>query len=68
MPYQRTFEFAGSTEKVVLRIEEGGAGKFRIIVSVPGRPHCGDVTIAIPSEQADLITHAIGKAADASGE
>jgi hypothetical protein len=66
MAYERAFEFSSPAGKVTLRIQEGGAGRFRMVISVPNQS--GEVVLSIPSEQADLITHAIGKAADASGE
>jgi hypothetical protein len=66
MAYERAFEFSGPSGKVTLRIQEGGAGRFRIVVSVANKSD--EVVMSIPSEQADLITHAIGTAADASGE
>ena len=66
MAYERVFEFSTARGTVTLRIQEGGAGRFRMVISSPGSLE--DVVISIPSEQADLITNAIGKAADASGE
>jgi hypothetical protein len=67
MRYERTFQFPGAAGTVLLRIEEGGAGCFRMVVSTPERQD-GEVTISIPTEQADLLANAIGHAADASGE
>lgn len=66
MAYERAFEFSSPGGTVTLRIQEGGAGRFRMVISHPGRSE--DVVVSIPSEQADLITYAIGQAADASGE
>lgn len=53
---------------MTLRVEQGGAGRFRLSLTLPAVPASNEVSVSIPSELADLITNAIGKAADASGE
>ncbi|HZQ22983.1 MAG TPA: hypothetical protein VFA89_09300 [Terriglobales bacterium] len=66
--YERQLEFATAAGKVTFRVQQGGAGRFYIHLTLPERPQSNDVVLAVPSEFADQLTHAIGKAADMSGE
>ena len=66
--FERVFELPSPAGKVELRIQQGGAGRFYIIASLPTAPHSGEVVLSVPTELADSLTHAIGKAADYSGE
>jgi hypothetical protein len=66
--YERQIEFPTAAGRVTLRIQQGGAGRFYLHLTLPERPQNNDVVVAVPSEFADQLTHAIGKAADMSGE
>jgi hypothetical protein len=66
--YERVFELPSPAGKVELKIQQGGAGRFYIIASLPVTPQSGEVVLSVPTELADSLTHAIGKAADYSGE
>ena len=66
--YERVFEFPSPAGKVELKIQQGGAGRFYIIASLPMTPQSGEIVLSVPSELADPIANAIGKAADYSGE
>ena len=66
--YERVFELPSPAGKVELRIQQGGAGRFYIIASLPVNPQSSEVVLSVPTELADSLTHAIGKAADYSGE
>ncbi len=66
--YERIFELPSPAGKVELRIQQGGAGRFYIIASLPVTPQSGEIVLSVPTELADSLTHAIGKAADYSGE
>lgn len=66
--YERVFELPSPAGKVELKIQQGGAGRFYIITSLPITPQSGEIVLSVPTELADSLTHAIGKAADYSGE
>jgi hypothetical protein len=63
--YERVFELPG---KVELKIQQGGAGRFYIIATLPAAPDSREIVLSIPTELADSLNNAIGKAADYSGE
>ena len=66
--YERAFEIQTASGRVTLRVQQGGAGRFRLSLTLPAVPKSNEVSVSIPSELADLINNAIGKAADSSGE
>jgi len=66
--YERIFELPSPAGKIELKIQQGGAGRFYIIASLPYVPQSGEIVLSIPAELADSLTIAIGKAADYSGE
>jgi hypothetical protein len=66
--YERVFELPSPAGKIELKIQQGGAGRFYIIASLPAPPQSGEIVLSIPTELTDSITNAIGKAADYSGE
>jgi hypothetical protein len=68
MRYERIFELPSPAGKIELKIQQGGAGRFYIIASLPDTPHSNEVVLSVPTELADALTNAIGKAADYSGE
>jgi hypothetical protein len=66
--FERVFELPSPAGKVELKIQQGGAGRFYIIASLPDTPHSREIVLSVPAELADSLTNAIGKAADYSGE
>ena len=68
MRYERVFELPSPSGKIELKIQQGGAGRFYIIASLPVTPQSGEIVLSIPTELTDSLTAAIGKAADYSGE
>ena len=66
--YERVFELPSPAGKVDLKIQQGGAGRFYIVASLPAAPDSREVVLSIPTELADSLNNAIGKAADYSGE
>jgi len=66
--YERIFALPSPSGKIELKIQQGGAGRFYIIASLPTTPDSNEVTLSVPTELADSLTNAIGKAADYSGE
>ena len=66
--YERVFELPSPAGKIELKIQQGGAGRFYIIASLPTTPQSNEVVLSVPTELADSLTNAIGKAADYSGE
>lgn len=66
--FERVFPLPSPSGKTELKIQQGGAGRFYVIVSLPKIPESNEITLSVPSELADSLTHAIGKAADYSGE
>jgi hypothetical protein len=66
--YERVIEFPTAAGKVELRVQQGGAGRFYIIATLPVTPQSNEIVLPIPAELADPLTHAIGTAADYSGE
>ena len=66
--YERVFELPSPSGKIELKIQQGGAGRFYIIASLPMTPQSGEIVLSVPTELADSLTTAIGKAADYSGE
>jgi len=66
--YERVFELPSPAGKIELRIQQGGAGRFYIIASLPATPQSSEIVLSVPTELADSLNHAIGKAADFSGE
>ena len=66
--YEKVFELPGPSGKIQLKIQQGGAGRFYIIATLPVVPASNEIVLSVPSELADSINHAIGKAADGSGE
>ena len=60
--------YPATSGKVELKIQQGGAGRFYIIASLPLTPQSGEIVLSVPTELADSLTNAIGKAADYSGE
>jgi hypothetical protein len=68
MRYEKVIEFATAAGKVELRIQQGGAGRFYIIATLPATPQSNEIVLPVPAELADQLTRAIGVAADYSGE
>ena len=66
--YEKVFELPSPAGKVELKIQQGGAGRFYIIVSLPDVPPSREIVLSIPTELTDSLNHALGKAADYSGE
>jgi len=66
--YERVFELPSPSGKIELKIQQGGAGRFYIIASLPMTPQSGEIVLSVPTELTDSLTNAIGKAADYSGE
>jgi hypothetical protein len=66
--YERVFEIPSPSGKIELKIQQGGAGRFYIITTLPITPGSNEIVLSVPAELADSLTHAIGKAADYSGE
>jgi len=66
--YERVFELPNPTGKVELKIQQGGAGRFYIVATLPVAPQSNQIVLSVPTELADSLTNAIGKAADYSGE
>jgi len=66
--YERVFSIPSPSGKIELKIQQGGAGRFYIIATLPSVPESNEITLSIPTELTDSITNAIGKAADYSGE
>ena len=66
--YERVFPLPSSSGKLELKIQQGGAGRFYLIATLPVVPDSNEIVLSIPTELADSLTHAIGKAADYSGE
>jgi hypothetical protein len=66
--YERVFPLPSANGKLELKIQQGGAGRFYLIVTLPVAPDSNEIVLSIPTELADSLTHAIGKAADYSGE
>ena len=66
--YERVFELPSPAGKVQLKIQQGGAGRFCIIAKLPVAPGSNEIVLSVPSELADSLNNAIGKAADYSGE
>jgi len=66
--YERAFPLPCPTGKLELKIQQGGAGRFYLVVNLPTTPDTNEIVLSIPTELADSLTHAIGKAADYSGE
>ena len=66
--YERVFELPSPAGKVELKIQQGGAGRFYIIATLPAAPQGNEIVLSVPTELADSLNNAIGKAADYSGE
>jgi hypothetical protein len=66
--YEKAFPLPSQAGKLELKIQQGGAGRFYIIATLPTAPESNEIVLSIPTELADSLTHAIGKAADYSGE
>jgi hypothetical protein len=66
--YERVIEFPTAKGNVKLQVQQGGAGRFYLMITLPERPASNEVSISVPVEYTDQLAHAIGKAADASGE
>jgi hypothetical protein len=66
--YEKVIELATAAGKVELRVQQGGAGRFYLIATLPAVPETNEIVLPIPAEMADQLTHAIGTAADYSGE
>ncbi len=66
--FERIFPLPGPAGKLEVKIQQGGAGRFYLIVTLPVAPDSNEIVLSIPTELADSLTHAIGKAADYSGE
>jgi hypothetical protein len=66
--YERSFSLPSPTGTIELKIQQGGAGRFYIIASLPVTPQSSEIVLSVPTELADSLTNAIGKAADYSGE
>jgi hypothetical protein len=66
--YERVFEWPSPAGKVELKIQQGGAGRFYIVATLPAAPDSREIALSIPTELADSLNNAIGKAADYSGE
>jgi hypothetical protein len=66
--YERAFSLPSPSGKIELKIQQGGAGRFYVIATLPAVPQSNEIVLSIPTEFADSLTNAIGKAADYSGE
>lgn len=66
--YERVIEFPTAKGKVKFQVQQGGAGRFYFNITLPERPESNEFSISVPVEYTDQLAHAIGKAADASGE
>ncbi len=66
--FERAFPLPSPSGNIELKIQQGGAGRFYIIATLPAVPQTNQVVLSVPSALADSLTHAIGKAADYSGE
>jgi hypothetical protein len=66
--YERVFPLPGPPGRLELKVQQGGAGRFYLIVTLPVAPDSNEIVLSVPTELADSLTHAIGKAADYSGE
>jgi hypothetical protein len=66
--YERVFELPSPAGNVQLKIQQGGAGRFYIIATLPVAPGSNEIVLSVPTELADSLNNAIGKAADYSGE
>jgi len=66
--YERVIEFPTAKGQVKLHVQQGGAGRFYLMISLPERPASNEISISVPVEVTDQLAHSIGKAADASGE
>jgi len=66
--YERVFELPSPAGKIELKIQQGGAGRFYIIATLPTLPQAREIVLSIPTELTDSLNAAIGKAADGSGE
>jgi len=66
--YERVIEFPTAKGQVKLQVQQGGAGRFFLMITLPERPTSNEVSISVPGEYTDQLAHAIGKAAEASGE
>lgn len=66
--YEKVFELPSPSGKIELKIQQGGAGRFYIIAILPTVPQAREIVLSIPTELTDSLNHAIGKAADGSGE
>ena len=66
--YERIFPLPSPTGKIELKVQQGGAGRFYLIATLPAVPETRQIVLSVPSELADSLTHAIGRAADYSGE
>jgi hypothetical protein len=66
--FERIFPLPSPAGKLELKIQQGGAGRFYLIVTLPVAADSSEIVLSIPTELADSLTHAIGKAADYSGE
>lgn len=66
--YERVFSLPSPSGKIELKIQQGGAGRFYIIATFPTTPGSNEITLSVPTELADSLNNAIGKAADYSGE
>jgi hypothetical protein len=68
MRYEKLIEFSTAAGKVELRVQQGGAGRFYLIATLPEVPQSNEIVLPVPTELADQLTQAIGVAADYSGE
>jgi hypothetical protein len=66
--YERVIEFPTAKGNVKFQVQQGGAGRFYLMITLPERPSSNEFSISVPVEYTDQLAHAIGKAADASGE
>ena len=66
--YERVIEFATAKGTVKLQVQQGGAGRFFLMITLPERPASNQISISVPVEYTVQLAHAIGRAADASGE
>ena len=66
--FERVFPLPSPAGKLELKIQQGGAGRFYIIVILPSAQDSKEIILSVPTELADSLTYAIGKAADYSGE
>lgn len=66
--YERVIEFPTAKGNVKLLVQQGGAGRFYLMITLPERPSSNEISISVPVEYTDQLAHAIGKAADSSGE